>query len=78
MLILKNSFIMANPPLSFGVPSGGSHFHTMGNPHPISPSAGGNICNPHYVVSMGMVPIQNFMNQFGGGYYPTGQGHGIY
>jgi hypothetical protein len=25
-----------------------------------------------------MVPLQPFMNQLGGGYYPTGQGHGIY
>jgi hypothetical protein len=70
MLILKNAFIMVNPPLS-RVPSGGSQFHTMGNPQPRAPSAGGNVYNPHYTSSVGMVPIQPFMNQFGGGYYPT-------
>jgi hypothetical protein len=61
---------MVNSPLSFEVPSRGSQLHTMGNPHPRAPSIGGNIYNPHYVIFVGMVPIQPFMNQFGGGYYP--------
>jgi len=50
----------------------------MGNPQPRAPSTGGNVYNPYHVAFVGMVPIQPFMNQFGGGYYPTGQGHGIY
>jgi hypothetical protein len=76
MSIPSNTFIMVNPPLSSEVPSEGSQFHTMGNPQPEAPLAGGNIYNPHYVDSVGMVPIQPFMNQFGG-YYPIRQGHGI-
>jgi hypothetical protein len=78
MSIPKNKFIMANPPLSSRVPSRGIQFHTMGNPQPGTPSAGGNVYNAHYAASAGMVPIQTFMNQFGGGYHPIVQGHGIY
>jgi hypothetical protein len=78
MFILTNTFFMINPPLSSRVISGGSHFHAMGNPQPRSPPAGGGVYNPHHTTSTGMVPIQPLMNQFGGGYYPTGQGHGIY
>jgi hypothetical protein len=78
MLILMNTFIMENPPLSSSVPSRGSQFHSMGNPQHKVPLAGGNVYNPHHATSAGMVPIQPFMNQFGGGYYPTRQGHGIY
>jgi hypothetical protein len=69
---------MENPPLSSGVSSGGSQFYGMGNPQHRVPSSGGNIYNPYHVTSMGMVPLQPFMNQLGGGYYPTRQGHGIY
>jgi hypothetical protein len=72
MLIPKNTFIMGNPPLSSGVPSGVSQFHAMGNPYPGASSTRGNVYDPHYVVFAGMLPIQPFMNQFGGGYYPTG------
>jgi len=25
-----------------------------------------------------MIPLRPFMNQLGGGYYPTGQSHGVY
>jgi hypothetical protein len=50
----------------------------MGNPQHGVPSSGGNVYNPYHDASMGMVPLQPFMNQFGGGYYPTEQGHGIY
>jgi hypothetical protein len=32
MSIPTNTFIMENPPLSYGVPFGGSHFYGMGNP----------------------------------------------
>jgi hypothetical protein len=69
---------MANPPLSSGVPSGGSQFHTIGKPQPEAPSSRRNVYNPYYDASASMVPIQPFMNQFRGGYYPIGQGHGIY
>jgi hypothetical protein len=69
---------MVNPPLSFVVSFGGSQFHIMGNPQHGVPLDGGNVYNPHHVAFAGMVPIQTFMNQFGGGYYPTGKGHGIY
>jgi hypothetical protein len=69
---------MANPPLSSGFPPGGSQFHAMGNPQPGAPLARGNVYNPHYATPIGMVPIQPLMNHFGGGYYPTGQGHGVY
>jgi hypothetical protein len=74
MTIMTNTFIKANPPLS----SGGSQFHAMGNPQPEAPLVEGSVYNPHYVTFAGMMPIQPFMNQFGGRYYPTGQGHGIY
>jgi hypothetical protein len=78
MPILKNAFIMVNPLMSSRVPYGGNNFHTMGNPQPRVPSIRGNVYNPHHVSSAGMVSIQPFMNQFGGGYYPIEQGHGIY
>jgi hypothetical protein len=69
---------MVNPPLSSGVSFGGSQFYGMGNPQNIVPSSGRNVYNPYHVASTGMVPLQPFMNQFGGVYYPTGKGHGIY
>jgi hypothetical protein len=62
MLIMINTVIIANPPLSSRFLYGGSQFHTMGNPHPRAPSTGGNVYNPHYDVSASMVPIQPFMN----------------
>jgi hypothetical protein len=49
-----------------------------GKPQLGAPLTGGNVYNPHYGIPIGMVPIQPLMNQFGGRYYPTGQGHGIY
>jgi len=67
MPIPKIKFIMGNPPLSFRVPSGGIQFHTMGNPHLRDPFSEGNIYNPHYAATTSMVPIQPFMNKFGGG-----------
>jgi hypothetical protein len=73
---------MENLPLTSGVSSGGSQFYGMGNPQHGVPSSGGNIYphmnNPYHVTfssqaaSSGMVPLQPFMNQLGGGYYPTG------
>ena len=70
MLIMKNSFITENPPLSFRVPYRGIHFHIMENPQPRAPMTGGNVYNTHNVASVIMVPIQPFMNQFGSVYYP--------
>jgi hypothetical protein len=53
---------MMNPPLSFGVPPIGSHFHAMGNPRPGAPQVRGNVYNPHYATFVGMVPMQPFMH----------------
>jgi hypothetical protein len=78
MLVPTNTFIIVNPPLSFGVPSRGSRFHSMGNPQHGVPSFGVNVYNHYHVASVGMVPLQPFMNQLRGGYYPTEQGHGVY
>jgi hypothetical protein len=61
-LIPTNNFIMKNPPLSFGVPSGGIQFHSMGNPQHEVPSSGGNVYNPYHATYVGMVPLQPFMN----------------
>jgi hypothetical protein len=78
ILILTNIFFMTNPTLSSRVPSRGSQFHAMGNPQPGAPPTRGSVYNPHYATSTIMVPIQPFMNHFGGGYHPPRQGHGIY
>jgi hypothetical protein len=83
-----NSFIMENPPPTYCITSGGNQFYNIGNPLHEALSSGGNIYphmgNPYHITfsskaspSM-MMPLQNFMNQLGGGYYPTGQGHGVY
>jgi len=77
-LIPMKSFITVNPPLSSSVSSGRCHFYSMGNPQHKVPSSRGNVYNPYHVTYMGMVSLQPFMNQFGGEYYPTRQGHGIY
>jgi hypothetical protein len=69
---------MVTPPLSSTVPSIGNQFHGMGNPQHEDPPFGGNVYNPYHVSSTGMVPLQPFMSQLGGGYYPTRQGHGVY
>jgi hypothetical protein len=77
-LIPTNAFIMVTPPLCSGVPSGWIQFYSLGNPHHGFPLSGGNVYNPYHVASMGMVTLQSFMSQLGGGYYPTRHGHGIY
>jgi hypothetical protein len=69
---------MTNPFLSSGFPPGGGQFHTLGNPQPGATPTGGNIYNPHHNIPTGMVPIQPLMNQFGGGFYNSRQGHGAY
>jgi hypothetical protein len=81
MSILTNTFIMVNPCFSFSVPSRGSQFYSMGNPLHRVPSSWGNIyphlSNPCHVTfslqvaSSVMMPLQPFMNQFGGGYHPS-------
>jgi hypothetical protein len=88
MLVPTNSFSMENLPLTFGVSSRGSQFYNMGNPFHRVPSSGGNIyphlSNPCHVAfssqaaSSVMMPLQPFINQFGGGYYHVGKGHGVY
>jgi hypothetical protein len=76
-LIPTNMFGMMNPPLSSIFTLVGGQFHT-GNPNPRSPLDGGNVYNPHYNIPTCMVPTPLFINQFGGGYHPLGQGHGAY
>jgi hypothetical protein len=78
MSILTNIFGMMNTPLSSRFLPGGSQFKAMGNPQRGATSAGRNVYNPHYTVPTGMVSMQPLMNQFGGGYYSTRQGHGVY
>jgi hypothetical protein len=82
MLVLMNDFYMEYLHLSFGVSSRGSQFYSMGNPLHEFPSSGGNIyphlSNPYHVAfssqatSSVTMPLQPFMNQFGGGYFPIG------
>jgi hypothetical protein len=81
MLVPMNAFLMENLPLISGVSFGGSHFYSMGNPLHEFPSSGGNIyphmTNPYHVAfssqaaSSVVMPLQTFMNQLGGGYYPA-------
>jgi hypothetical protein len=88
MPVPTNAFPMEDLHLSSGVSSGGSQFYSMGNPLHEVPSSGGNIyphmSNPCHVAfssqaaSSVSMPLHPFMNQFGGGYYPVGQGHGVY
>jgi hypothetical protein len=80
MSVPMNTFPMADLRLSSGVPSGGSHPYSMGNPLHEVPSFGGNIhphsSNPYHdfvssqVTFLVSMPLQSFMNQYGGGYYP--------
>jgi hypothetical protein len=72
MLVPTNAFLMENLPMSFGVPSRGSQFYSMGNPLHRVPSSGGNIyphlSNPCHISfslqedSSVMIPLQPFMN----------------
>jgi hypothetical protein len=81
MSIPTNTFPMADLCLSSGVSSGGSYFYSMGNPPHEVPSPGGNIyphvSNPCHVAfssqaaSSVSMPLQPFMNQYGGGYCPV-------
>jgi hypothetical protein len=82
MPVPTNTFLMEDLLLSSGVSSRGSQFYSMGNPLHGVPSSGGNIyphlSNPCHVafssqaISSVMMPLQPFMNQFGGGYHPVG------
>jgi hypothetical protein len=88
MLVPTHTFLMADLLLSSGVSSRGSQFYSMGNALHGVPSSGGNIyphlSNPCHVafssqeVSLVMMPLQPFMNQFEGGYHPIEHGHGVY
>jgi hypothetical protein len=87
MSVPTNTFPMADLRLSSGVSSEGSYFYSMGNPPHEVPSSGGNIyphmSNPCHVAfslqvtSLVLMPLQPFMNQYGGGYYLVGQGQGV-
>jgi hypothetical protein len=88
MLVPTNTFLMEDLLLSSSVSSRGSQYYSMGNPLHGAPLSRGNIyphpSNPHHVAfsfqaaSSVMMPLKPFMNQFGGGYYPSGHGHGVY
>jgi hypothetical protein len=88
MSVPTNAFPMVDLHLSFGDSSGGSQFYSMGNPLHEVPSFGGNIyphlSNPCHVAFSSQVassveiPLQPFMNQYGGGYYHVKQGNGVY
>jgi hypothetical protein len=88
MLVPTNNFIMVNLPMSSSVSYGGIQSYSMGNSLHRVPLSGGNIyphtSNPCHVTfssqvtSLVMMPLQTFMNQLGGGYYPTRKGHGVY
>jgi hypothetical protein len=85
MPVPTNTFPMADLCLPSGVSSGGNYFYSMGNaPHEV-PSSRGNIythmSNPYHVAfssQMVSMPLQPVMNQYGVGYYPAEQGHGVY
>jgi hypothetical protein len=84
MSVPMKTFSMVDLCLPSGVSSGGNYFYSMGNPPHEVPSSGGNIyphmSNPCHVsfssqaASSVSMPLQPFMNQYGGGYYPTRQG----
>jgi hypothetical protein len=84
MSVPTNIFPMADLHLSSGVSSGGIYFYSMGNPpHEVSLSRGNiypQMSNPCHVTfssqasSLVSIPLQPFMNQYGGGYYPVGKG----
>jgi hypothetical protein len=87
MLVPMNTFPMEDLRLPSVVSSGGNYFYSMGNPPHEVPSSGGNIyphmSNPCHVTfnsqenaSMS-IPLQPFMNQYGGGYYLVEQGQGV-
>ena len=86
MSVPMNSFPMVYLHLSYVISFEGSHFYSMGNPLHEVTSSGGNLyphmSNPCHVTfsfqvdSSVMIPLQPFMNQFGGGYHPTRWGHG--
>jgi hypothetical protein len=88
ILVPTNGFSMEDIHLPSGLSFGGSEFYSMGNPLHEVPSSRGNIyphlSNPCHVAfslqvaSSVMMPLQLFMNQFGGGYYPLRQGHSVY
>jgi hypothetical protein len=87
MSVPMNTFPMVDLHLSSGVSSGGRYFYSMGNPPHKVPSPGGNIYphmrNPCHVTfpsqeaSSVLMPLQPFIDQYGGGYYPAGQGQGV-
>jgi hypothetical protein len=88
MPVPTNDFPMAYLHMSSGISSEGSQFYSMGNPLHEVPSFGGNIyphmSNPCHAAfslqaaSSVSMPLHPFMNQYGGGYYPYGHGHGVY
>jgi hypothetical protein len=79
-----NTFPMVDLHLPFGFSFRGSNFCSMGNPLHEVPSSGGNIyphisnpCHVTFSSKVASMPLQPFMNQYGGGYYPIGLGHGV-
>jgi hypothetical protein len=87
MSVPTNTFHMEDLCLPSGVSFRGNYFNSMGNPPHKFPSSRGNIyphmSNPCHVAfssqetSSLSMPLQPFMSQYGGGYYPTEQGQGV-
>ena len=87
MTVPMNNFSMEDLCLPSSVSSRGNYFYSMGKPPHKVPSSGGNIY-PHMSIpfhvsfssqaaSLVSMPLQPFMYQYGGGYYPAGQGQGV-
>jgi hypothetical protein len=84
MSVPMNTFPMVDLCLSSSVSFGVIYFYSMGNPPHEVPSSGGTIyphmSNPCHVTFSSQVdssvsmPLQPFMNQYGGGYYLSRQG----
>jgi hypothetical protein len=82
MSVPLNTFSMESPHVSSGVSYRENQFYGLGYPLHETPSQGGNMHphsnNPYHdflsfptSTSVSM-PLQTFMNQYGGGYYPAG------
>jgi hypothetical protein len=84
MSVLLNTFSMASPHVSPGVSYWENQFYGSGYPLHGSPSQGGNMYphsnNPYHAFvssqtfTLVSMPLQPFMDWYGGGYYPGGQG----
>jgi hypothetical protein len=87
MPVSTNTLPMASLHLSSGISYRGSQFYSTGYPLHRIPSSGGNIylhlnnsCHAFFsskTSTLVMMPLQNSMDQLGGGYHPTRKGQGV-